>query len=667
MSDHLRSDHGHTVSADHDPAENPEPSDQQEQAPLETSVERPERSNHQDQRPPQSSAESGPAEPSVPEIQAPPSEKSDAEENAPEEDDVPGDDGLSADDTAVDSDQDSGDEESPSVELDSSDDSVQARSEPEPDSAPEPSASAPTSHDQGLSGFFDTLDERARIWWVDFTARRAEKKRQARLRRDEQAAQDHSNQGTQSARHAPGTRTYSHDYPDPSASTAGYAHTATVDNTGDPDAPQDRGLPLPPTERPAHQLFYGSIPMVEAVPPPVAPAGPASSLRTQDSEISAEETTVLPAYQDPGTEQGASAPEPYATPWGYSAPAPPPRVRHALDEQRRREVIVQKARAIEDATAQYTSSAQFADDEEDLYTYIPPYNLPSRDPDPEPTTKDLVRRIWVSVAAAAAVVSAMWMMGWLFVASGEPAILAGSGLKEHYAQGWFSGEHALLSPDYAVYWLWPVIALGLTGHAGFQWTSTQISTPRQRRSGWLVGGAAFLMVPITAALYHGLFTVMLLCSMVAAALLLDAMRQFNLYTARSTIERRFTDGIAGLFFGFCLVQATSAVSVWLTAHGWHVPGIPALLWAGIGLFICVWVAAYYAMTERGRIMIALGLGWGMFWLIFPRLLGEVTSVWVAIGAAMGAFIVILCTQSRRHRINHAERRAAMGRPLEDII
>lgn len=44
-----------------------------------------------------------------------------------------------------------------------------------------------------------------------------------------------------------------------------------------------------------------------------------------------------------------------------------------------------------------------------------------------------------------------------------------------------------------------------------------------------------------------------------------------------------------------------------------------------------------------------------------------TSVWIAIGAAMGAFIVILCTQSRRYRINHAERRAAMGRPLEDII
>ena len=57
----------------------------------------------------------------------------------------------------------------------------------------------------------------------------------------------------------------------------------------------------------------------------------------------------------------------------------------------------------------------------------------------------------------------------------------------------------------------------------------------------------------------------------------------------------------------------------------------------------------------------------MFWLVFPRLLSDLQSVTVAIVAAMGAFIIILATQSRRHRINYAERRAAMGRPVDDII
>ena len=272
----------------------------------------------------------------------------------------------------------------------------------------------------------------------------------------------------------------------------------------------------------------------------------------------------------------------------------------------------------------------------------------------------------MSIGALAALVSTFWMFGWIG-AEESPAVLSGNGLDEHYSGGWFSGEFALLSPDHNFYWLWPLIAAGLVLHAGYQWSLTQEATPRQRRSGWLVGSASILSLVATASLHNGWFTLMVLVSVPIAVLLLDAVRQFNLHTARSSTERRLTDGIIGLFFGFALVHAMSSVSVWLTAHGWAVPGIPALLWAVIGLFICVWTAAFYAMTERGRITIALGLGWGMFWLIFPRLLTEVTSVWVAIGAAMGAFIVILATQSRRHRINHAERRAAMGRPLEDII
>lgn len=472
-------------------------------------------------------------------------------------------------------------------------------------------------HDSGLSGFFDTLDERARTWWVSYRARRAEKKRQAQM-------------AAEAARHAP---------PKPAVASA----------------------PGQPAASPRHaqtRPHFDHVPSVDAVPQ-LDGAEAASSLlpppphsmglpRVAPQNASPEDTTVLPAYS-------------------LSPPPPPPRVRHALDEQRRRDVIVQKARAIEDATAEQASSSQFADDEEDLYTYIPPYNLPSRDADPEPTRVDLARRIAVSVGALAALLSTFWVLGWFGTSEENPSMLPGGGLQAHHSEGWFSGEYALLSPDYAMYWLWPVITLGMLCHAGFQWTATQVSTPRQRRSGWMVAGASLLMLPMTAAMHFGLFTVAVLSSVASALMLTEAVRQFNLYTARTSTERRLTDGVVGLFFGFALVQAGSAVSVWLTVHQWHIPGIPPILWAGIGLLICVWTAAYYSMTERGRITIALGLGWGMFWLIFPRLLGEATSVWVAIGAAMAAFIVILSTQSRRHRINHAERRAAMGRPLGDII
>src|SRR5699024_6840965 len=122
------------------------------------------------------------------------------------------------------------------------------------------------------------------------------------------------------------------------------------------------------------------------------------------------------------------------------------------------------------------------------------------------------RRIFVSLGALAALVSTAWMFGW-FGGSPEAApILTGNGLQEGYADGWFSGEYALLSPDHNFYWLWPVIVVGLVTHAAFQWTSTQRTTPRQRRSGWLVGAAQFLMLVVTAALHAGMLTWVLVAS-----------------------------------------------------------------------------------------------------------------------------------------------------------
>ena len=519
--------------------------------------------------------------------------------------------------------------------------------EREADAAASEKQTAPAQREaeSGLSGFLDSLDERAKRWWAQRRARKAAHSEQVTAAAAEQKAQ-------------PALPAEDNNESAPEDASIEATEAFAAPEPVEPTEAAEPAEPNEPVEPDTADSPVADSPVAEDQPtdPDATATIPAY---TQDiaPESDAESTTVLPAYR-----------EDYASPVGASAPpgtAVPVRIRKALDEHRRRDVILQKAAAIEAATAQNYQPPryEFADEEEDLYTYIPPYNLPSRDPDPEPTAVDLYRRIFVSAGAAAAVASLMWMFGWFGT---TPAVLSGNGLREH-AEGWFSGERALLSPDHNMYWLWPILVIGLGTHAVFQWQSSQRSTPRQRRSGWLVGTASGLMLVITAAMHFGLFTLGTLAAIAVALTLLDAIRQFNLHTARNTTERRLTDGIIGLFFGFALVQAMSFISIWLTAHGWSIPGIPALLWALIGLFICVWTAAFYSMTERGRITIALGLGWGMFWLIFPRLLTEVTSVWVAIGAAMGAFIVILCTQSRRHRINHAERRAAMGRPLEDII
>ena len=388
-----------------------------------------------------------------------------------------------------------------------------------------------------------------------------------------------------------------------------------------------------------------------------------------ETEGAPEAPADKPASEEPGpvppppAQRERSARDQRPLPWDPDAPRAG-RVRPDADADRRREIILEKASAIEAATAASPDEAgdEAGDEEDDLYTYIPPYSLPSRDPDPPAQKSDFHRQIFVSIGAVASFAAMLWMFG----AFGQQAILGGGALDE-LLEGWYSGEEALLAPEANFFWLWPVVVSAIIAHTVFQWHSSQKATPRQQRSGWRIGLASLLMLAWTAAVYLDLLTVAVLAALATALALMDAVRQFNFHTARNSTERRLTDATVGLFAGWALVLATSSVSVWLTAMGIRIPGIPALLWALIGLLLCIWVGAFYAMTERGRITIALGLGWGMFWLIFPRLLSDLTSVGVAIGAAMGAFIVILATESRRHRINHAERRAAMGRPVEDII
>ncbi|WP_146341256.1 hypothetical protein [Nesterenkonia sp. NBAIMH1] len=476
-----------------------------------------------------------------------------------------------------------------------------------------PAEPTPTRSDDAKPDFFDGIDQRLKTWWKGRSARREEKRRQ---REEAHAAQA-----------APET-------------VQGPAPSAPARHAGLPWEQHDDATQVIPAYRPTeHEGEQHDAP--DAEPVDSRGAGPAQA-RPGEANV----PTTLPP-----------APGEFTT-----RPSPPPRVRRALDEQRQRTVIAQKAAAIEAATSSYQQPAryEFADDEEDLYTYIPPYNLPSRDPDPEPERWDLYRRIAVSLGALSAIFSTLWMFGVFTPASS--GILGGQ-----LRQTWLDGDFALLSPERSWYWIWPVITVGLIAHAIFQWQASQESTPRQRHSGWLVAGAGVLMVPLTLSIHYQWLTIAALLSLAIVPPLLESVRQFNQHTSRSLSERRLTDDAVGAFFGFALVQAASAVSVRLTSWGWDIPGVSPSLWAIIGLFICVWTAAFYSMTERGRITIALALSWGMMWLVFPRVLGEATSAWVAVGAAISAFIVILATQSRRHRINHAERRAAMGRPLEDII
>lgn len=335
------------------------------------------------------------------------------------------------------------------------------------------------------------------------------------------------------------------------------------------------------------------------------------------------------------------------------------RARESLPEWRRLDRIVEKAQAIEAATQRHRPALDVADVpsvEEPPRAYIPPYNLPSTDPDPEPNRTDLARRIVVTLTWAAFVFAGLWSLGMV----GERPML------HQLAEGRYSSDVSMLSMASWHLAIWPILWLALGVHVVHQWMPSQTSAERQRATGWRLS-AAMAGVTLWLVLTRlGLAWFDVFVWLAIGYLLVDTVHQLNLYTARTRAERVITDGMIGLFTGWSIIFTATVISIWLQRAGVDVLWIPGSLWAVATLVVVIWGTAMLTMTERGRMTIALGLAWGLAAILGPRLISPMQSVWVAIVAAMGAFIVLLATENRRYRINHAEHRAALGHEPEDF-
>jgi hypothetical protein len=340
------------------------------------------------------------------------------------------------------------------------------------------------------------------------------------------------------------------------------------------------------------------------------------------------------------------------------------RARAYLPEWRHRYRILEKAQAIEAATLlTRTAPAAYGGNlapEPEFVQYIPPYNLPSREPDPAPVFTDLLRRVTVTIAWLAFAVGGVYGLGFLDEHANGPWLHELHG-------GRFAGGYSMLSMASWAVLAWPVLWLAMGVYTVHQWMPSQASAERQRATGWRVSAA---MVAAVAWFVIARTGVMLGAELVVwlalTYLLVDAVHQLNLHTARTRTERAVTDGMIGLFTGWAVIYAATNASIWLQSLGVNLLWIPGGVWAVLTIVVVVWGTAMMAMTERGRITIALGLSWGLTAILVPRLVGSMHSVWVAIFAAMGLFVVLLATENRRYRINHAEHRAALGHVVDDF-
>lgn len=322
-----------------------------------------------------------------------------------------------------------------------------------------------------------------------------------------------------------------------------------------------------------------------------------------------------------------------------------------LPEWRRRDRLANKARAIETASVRHEDTGQVRE----RTPYIAPYNLPVREPKGHPRGEDRARQLFVTAAAAVFVLAGAWGTGLL----GRLGIdLPGSGGYLAAHDGLYGMGTTVLSPLFLHVLTWPLLFLLVGLYALHQWGPRQGYAARQRGTGWLVGTALLCLAawfPLAILLPAGIAVVAWCGALVFVA---AALRGYNLTTARTRGERFFTDGAVGALAGFLLAFAPTMVALSLHAWGVFVPGVPPSVWGLAGLLAAVAAALRLALTERGRMSVALLFAASMVWLAIPRLLpaplGAQQTEMVGLPAIFAAFLVILAAGARRYRITQAE-------------
>lgn len=277
--------------------------------------------------------------------------------------------------------------------------------------------------------------------------------------------------------------------------------------------------------------------------------------------------------------------------------------------------------------------------------YEAPYALPETGENPEEVPADKRRRILLTITAVGASVVSLICLSTL--ASGSVESLG--------------SNYSLLSMAPSAHLLWPLIFVWSALASAYSWTATQRSAVRQR-----LIGLPFTLALVAATLWMiSAINDWLLPAFVFSAascwFLYTAVRGLNEKTARNHRERMLTDAPISLMTGFTLVVTASSFASLLQSWGagWAVTWVAPILVIATG-----YAAVALAMTERGRIILAIGFSWGMFWLLVPRAVGSHSSIWIAILAGMACFVALLATENRRYQIHHAEHRAARGKPTD---
>lgn len=249
-----------------------------------------------------------------------------------------------------------------------------------------------------------------------------------------------------------------------------------------------------------------------------------------------------------------------------------------------------------------------------------------------PTTADRVRQITLAASAVLALVGSTWGSG----AFGGTPIAEASG-------GALATDATLVSPGGPAFSVWSVIYAGLVALAIFQLLPGRAADPRQRRVGWWVCASLWLNFAWILAVQADLLAGSVIVILALLVVLVIVFRRLAGTSPSGRLEPVVVDGTMNLYLGWVCAATTANTVALISAENGAVSDADGAPWAILALAAALALGVVLAALGRGRIMVSVGLGWGLFWIGWERLAGEPESTTVGVAAFVALALLVLAT------------------------
>jgi TspO/MBR family len=251
-------------------------------------------------------------------------------------------------------------------------------------------------------------------------------------------------------------------------------------------------------------------------------------------------------------------------------------------------------------------------------------------------TNDRLRQIVVLVSTIVAIIGAFIGSG----AAGGTPIAEASG-------GALSADATPVAPDGPAFAIWSVIYAGLIAYTIWQLLPAQKSAERHRRLGYPIALSLILNAAWILSVQFDLLWASVPIIVILLVVLIWAFRITLAHRPRNLIDTIVTDGTMGLYLGWVTIATVANVAAVLAAIGFDGAGLSPDLWGVLLIAVAGVIGVGLALWNRGRFAPSAALCWGIGWVAYGRLAGDLVSVPTAITAIVVVAVILLVTIAGR--------------------